>query len=91
MNYVQLVLAEATLQQLTMQVIGDDGTVDYKGSDCCLAMEAVDACDEMTVVFWNKFKRVGVMLVVNGLAEDERIADCAGWPQDCLDTYFPPE
>lgn len=53
---------------------GDE--VDYRGPDKRAAKEALEACDEMSLIIFDaENKQIGWCLIINGLAPDEQIAD----------------
>ena len=78
MNLVKTMLEAAQAEGFKIQVICE-GEEDYAGPDAAKALEAVDAVDEAEVSLWRAGDnhRLGWALIVNGLAEDERIADTA--------------
>ncbi|PZR92293.1 MAG: hypothetical protein DI537_13995 [Stutzerimonas stutzeri] len=78
MDYVRKMLEDASAAGLEISV-ECDGDVDYRGTDAAAADEAVRACDEMSVHLKQPDgKTVGWALIINELAEDERIADTSG-------------
>lgn len=81
-NYVRKMLTDAVAQGYTLEA-AYDGEIDYRGADVAQAEDAINACDEMSVTIRDaENKPVGWALVVNGLAEDERIADTSAWVDD---------
>lgn len=77
-DFVNQILSDAKQAGFSFLVTYDD-EVDYKGDDVKQAIEAIEACDEMAVTFLDtEQKTVGWMLVINGLADDERIANFSG-------------
>ncbi len=59
-------------------VVMSDGVTDYEGSKKLDALEAIEAVDECDVVLFDGNEWVGTALIINGLEEDERIADSSG-------------
>lgn len=76
MNFVTMMLEAAQKEGFKIEV-GSDHCLDYSGTDAKKADEAVNAIDEAEVFIFRGGKRIGWALIVNGLDEDERIADTA--------------
>jgi len=78
MNYVRKLLEDARAAGLNM-VVRCEGEIDYKGDDPAAAEKAITDVDEAQVNFYTENgHRAGWALIVNGLDEDERIADTSG-------------
>jgi len=60
---------------------------DYEGYCADKAWEAIAACEEMGVAFYDQANnRLGVALIIPGLAADEVVADCSGdWVEKVLE------
>lgn len=81
---LKAMLLAAVALGYTITVAYDDDEVDYEGSDVNEAIEAIEACDEISVFISEEQEDgsldvVGSALIVNDLDDDERIADCSGW------------
>ncbi len=61
--------------------------IDYQGENIDDAMDAIEACDEMEVHFYDdeSDRYAGWALIINDLDEDEKIADCSGIVNKWLD------
>jgi hypothetical protein len=85
MNSVKNLLIAAAALELSFRCEGE-GVVDYAGHNVRDALEAVEAVDEEEISFFDTDgELVGWALIVNGLDEEERIADCSGWVNQYLD------
>jgi hypothetical protein len=63
-----------------------EGCVDYMGDSVELALDALEACDEMELHIRDaNGKVIGWAFIVNGNDEDEQISDCSGLVSDWLD------
>lgn len=83
-NYVRKLLTDAEDAGFKI-VVRCDGEIDYSGFHAAAAEEAVTAVDEAIIILSEgNGARRGTALIVNGLAEDERIADTSGsgWIED---------
>lgn len=75
-NYVRKMLNDAESAGLRITVHGGGREPDYVGYHPASAEEAVIAVDEAEVEFHDTSgAKVGWALIINGLEEDERIAD----------------
>lgn len=83
-NFVRKMLNDAADAGFLIQVDGGGEELDYEGAHAALAEEAIVAVDEAQVILRQGQKRIGWCLIVNGLAEDERIADAGSddWIDD---------
>ena len=88
---IKSLLAAAVASDRTF-AIGADGDIDYRGSSIALGMEAIEACDELDITFYEhrlgKAYRCGSVMFVRNCDdanELENIADAGGWANDWLD------
>lgn len=72
--------------------IGVDGDIDYRGSNADEAMEALDACDELDVTFYehrqgNAYRCGSIYFVRNETDVNDlgNVCDAGGWANDWLD------
>ncbi len=91
MTTLRSMFAAAAASGLTFTV-GADGDVDYSGASPSKAMEALDACDELDVVFYGeragKRFRTGAILFVRNesdVNDIDNICDAGGWANDWMD------
>ncbi len=84
---VRDLLATALTAGMTF-IVRYGGEVDYVGQNIDKAMDAIEACDEMEVHFFEEDEpeyMLGWALIINDLDEDEKIADCSGIVNKWLD------
>ncbi|WLR90963.1 hypothetical protein [Shinella zoogloeoides] len=84
-NFVRKMLNEAAHAGFQFKVDGGGDEPDYVGFHPALAEDAINAVDEAQVTLKDAHgMRMGWCLIVNGLNEDERIADAGSddWIHD---------
>ena len=88
---IKNLLAAAAASDRTFS-IGAGDEIDYRGSSVQLGMEALEACDELDVTFYEhrlgKAYRCGAILYVRNMDDVndlENICDAGGWANDWLD------
>jgi hypothetical protein len=89
-NYVRKLLTAAEEQGFKM-IVRCEGETDYAGYHAAAAEDAVNAVEECHVRFRDaNGKQAGVIFIVNGLDEEERIADSGGaWVESWLQRHGP--
>lgn len=85
-NYLGKMLEDAAAAGFIMTVYGGDSEPDFVGCHPAKAEEAIDAVEEAELILQDEgLKKVGWALIVGGVSEDERIADCGDG--DWIDTW----
>ncbi len=86
-NLIRKMLLEAQAEGWTFVVDGGGDEPDYVGSDALEALDAVEAVDEAQLTMVHDEVDDEWALIVNGLDEEERIADCTsgGFIENWLD------
>lgn len=75
-NYIRKLLNDAQAQGFHMTVHGGGEGPDYTGYHPAEAEEAINAVDEAELELHQDNKKMGWALIIDGVAPDERIADC---------------
>lgn len=89
-NYIRKLLEDGAKQGYQFVIDGGGEEPDYKGTNVDEALEAIDAVEEATAIFYTEnWLHRGFAFIINGVEEDERIADCNGWVSGWFETNIP--
>ncbi|MBA8881671.1 hypothetical protein [Phyllobacterium myrsinacearum] len=80
MSILKDLLTAAVASGFTLTAFYDDHTdPDYRGQDVSKCIEALEACDEMTLTLYDGYGvHQGWVAIINGLDDEEQIANYSG-------------